>query len=190
VSCPPAGSCLIGGFYNATDTREQAYVAEENTTAGTSNAGSFGGARLVAGNLNKGPAAGVSDISCPTAGEFAICGFYTDGHGRQQGFIAVQSAATATTLTLSAARIKAGHENTEHLTVRVKATAGGTPAGEVTVKTGRVTLCSITLKNGQGSCRLSQNKLRPGKYTLAASYSAGTTYAASASPDTTLTVTR
>ena len=76
-----------------------------------------------------------------------------DKNHKQQGFIAVQSAATATALTLSTARIKAGHEHSERLAVRVKATAGGTPACKVTIKTGTVTLCAITLMNGQGSCR-------------------------------------
>lgn len=190
ASCPSAGSCLIGGFYNATDTREQAYVADENTTAGTSHVGSFGAAHLIAGNLNKGTTAGVIDISCPKAGECAIGGFYTDSHGHSQGFIATQSARTTTNLTLSTAKIQAGHENTEQLTVQVKPAAGGTPAGQVTIKTGRTTLCTITLKNGQGGCRLSQDKLQPGKHKLTASYSGGTIYAASTSPAKTLTVTK
>jgi Bacterial Ig-like domain (group 3) len=190
VSCPRSGSCLIGGFYAPSDTNQQAWIADENTRAGTSHVGSFGGAQLVAGNLNAGKAAGVDDISCPFAGECAIGGFYTDGKGKQQGFIATQSAATATSLTLSAARIKAGHENTERLTVQVKATAGGTRAGEVTITTGKVTLCAITPKAGHGSCQLSKNKLRPGHYKLTARYSGGTVYAASSSPRKSLTVTK
>jgi hypothetical protein len=190
VSCPAAGSCLIGGFYDITGSREQAYVADENTLAGTKDFGSFGGAQLVAGNLNKGGTAAVSDISCPRTGECAVAGFYTDKNHKQQGFIAIQSATTGTSLTLSAAKIKAGHEHSERLAVRVRATAGGTPAGRVTIKTGRITLCTITLKNSQGSCRLSQNKLRPGKYKLTASYGGGTIYAASSSPKRTLTVAR
>jgi hypothetical protein len=190
ASCPPAGSCLIGGFYDVSDSNQQAYVADENTLAGTKDIGSFGGAQLVAGNLNVGKTAAVNDISCARAGECAIGGFYTDSHGKTQGFIAVQSAATATALTLSAARVKAGHENSERLTVRVNARGGGTPAGKVTVKTGRTILCAITLKGGQGNCRLSQSKLRPGKYKLTAGYGGGTVYAASSSPKKTLTVTK
>jgi hypothetical protein len=139
VSCPAAGSCLVGGFYDITDNRQQAYVADENTLAGAKDFGSFGGAQLVAGNLNKGGTAAVNDISCPRAGECTISGFYTDKNHKQQGFIAVQSAATATALTLSTARIKAGHEHSERLAVRVKAAAGGTPVGKVTIKTGTVT---------------------------------------------------
>ena len=190
ASCPPAGRCVIGGFYNVTGNSQQAYIADENTLAGTNDTGSFGGARLVAGNLNKGGTAAVNDISCPRAGECAIGGFYTDSHGKQQGFIATQPAATATALTLSPARIKAGHEHAERLTVKVRAAGGGTPAGKVTVKTGRITLCAITINSGAGSCRLSQNKLRPGTYKLTARYDGGTTYAASTSPKKTLTVTR
>ncbi len=188
ASCPPAGRCVIGGFYNVTDNSPD--IADENTLAGTNDTGSFGGARLVAGNLNKGGTAAVNDISCPRAGECAIGGFYTDSHGKQQGFIATQPAATATALTLSPARIKAGHEHAERLTVKVRAAGGGTPAGKVTVKTGRITLCAITINSGAGSCRLSQNKLRPGTYKLTARYDGGTTYAASTSPKKTLTVTR
>ena len=44
--------------------------------------------------------------------------------------------ASTTKLTLSAARIRVGHEETEHLTVQVKAASGGAPTGKVTIKAG------------------------------------------------------
>ncbi|HET7015714.1 MAG TPA: Ig-like domain-containing protein [Streptosporangiaceae bacterium] len=190
VSCPPSGGCLIGGFYVDGKNKQQAYISAESTLEGTTDFGTFGGAQLIAGNLNAGGTAAVNDIFCSRASECAIGGFYTDSHGKQQGFVAVKSAGTVTTLTLSAARVKAGHEHAERLTVRVKAVAGGTPAGKVTVKTGRVTLCVIAIKGGSGSCRLSQNKLRPGTYKLAARYGGGTIYTPSDSQKKTLTVTR
>jgi hypothetical protein len=97
---------------------------------------------------------------------------------------------TSTTLSLSAARIKVGHEQAEHLTVRVKPQTSGIPAGKVTVRAGSATLCVITLKSAKGSCTLAASKLRPGTYKLIASYAGGTPYAASASAKKTLTVTR
>ncbi len=190
VSCPPAGSCLIGGNFTDSKGKQQAYVARENATAGTTGFGAFGAAQPVAGNLNVGGTAAVNDVSCPRAGECVIGGFYSASKGEHQGFIAVESAVTATSLTLSAAKVKAGHEHTERLAVQVKPVAGGTPAGRVTITTGRVTVCAITLKGGKGGCQLAQSKLRPGAYKLTARYAGGTVYAASSSPSKTLTVTK
>ena len=102
ASCPATGSCLAGGHYTDAAGHQQAYVSAENTLAGTTDFGAFGGARQVAGNLNTGGKAAVNDISCPRAGQCAVGGYYTDGKGHQQGFIADTSQPTSTTLTMSA----------------------------------------------------------------------------------------
>jgi hypothetical protein len=190
ASCPPSGSCLVGGHYTDAAGHQQAYISAENTLAGTKDFGAFGGAQQVAGNLNTGGNAAVSDISCPRDTQCAVGGFYTDGKGHQQGFIADASQPTSTTLTLSAAKVKAGHEQAEHLTVRVKPATSGTPAGKVTIKAGSATLCVITLKGAKGSCTLTARKLRPGRYQLTARYGGGTPYGPSTSPKKALTVTK
>jgi len=301
ASCPATGSCVIGGFFSpGQDTGGHSYISVENTTPGTRDFGSFGGAQELAQNLDVGGNTTVNDISCPFAGECAIVGFYVDGNDSQQGYVADLSAATATTvsasattvaagnehqvkitakvtsfaggtpagsvsvlavgsgdqnpvctitlaggsgdcalpagslapgsytftgnyngnqvysgstsasgggggptfhvlskplatstaLTLSAAKVKAGHEQTEHLTVRIKPKTGAAPAGKVTIKAGSTKLCVITLKRGQGRCTLTARKLRPGTYKLTARYGGDVAHTTSTSPKKTLTVTK
>jgi hypothetical protein len=189
-SCPATGSCVTGGDYTDPAGHQQAFISVESTLAGTKDFGTFGGARQVAGNLNTGGNAGVSDISCPVAGRCAIGGFYTNGKGKQQGFVAEMLKSTSTTLTLSAAKVKAGHEQAERLAVRVRSAVNSTPAGKVTVKARSATLCVITLRRATGSCTLTARKLPPGRYQLTASYGGGTGFAGSTSPAKVLTVTR
>lgn len=97
---------------------------------------------------------------------------------------------TTTALTLSTGKIRAGHEQAEHLTVHVRPRTSGTPAGQVTIKAGATTLCRITLSRAAGGCTLSKNKLRPGTYHLTATYAGTTRFAGSASAKKTLTVTK
>ena len=97
---------------------------------------------------------------------------------------------TTPSLALSAAKVRAGHEQSEHLSVQVKPKFSGTPTGKVTIKAGSVKVCVITLKGGKGSCTLKASQLRAGTYQLAASYPATAPYAASASARKTLTVTK
>jgi len=97
---------------------------------------------------------------------------------------------TTTALTLSTSKVRAGHEQAEHLTVRVKPRTSGTPAGQVTIKAGATTLCKITLSHAAGGCTLSKNKLSPGTYHLTATYAGPTRFAGSASAKKTLTVTK
>jgi hypothetical protein len=104
--------------------------------------------------------------------------------------LTVASEPTATALSLSTARVKFGHEQSEKLTVQVKPQTSGTPAGQVTIKAGSTALCTITLKAAKGSCTLTAKKLRIGKYQLTASYPGNTLYAGSTSPKKTLTVTK
>lgn len=111
---------------------------------------------------------------------------------RSSGKAALTVAAepTSTSLTLSAARVRSGHEQAERLTAAVKPAFGGTPAGVVTIRAGSVTICAITLRSGKGTCTLTASTLRPGTYQLVARYGGRTPYAGSASARKTLTVTR
>ncbi len=97
---------------------------------------------------------------------------------------------TTTRLTLSATRIKAGHEGTEHLTAQVKAASGGAPTGNVTFKAGSTRLCRVPLRHGQARCTLTARQLRPGTYKITARYGGDIAHAPAISPKQTLTVTK
>ena len=96
----------------------------------------------------------------------------------------------ATAIVLSAARVTYGHEGSERLTVRVAGQYAGIPAGKVTVKSGKTTVCTITLTSGQGSCVLAARKLPVGIRTLVAVYSGSSDFTGAASPTKTLKVVK
>lgn len=100
----------------------------------------------------------------------------------------VTKAATRTGLALSAGTITYGHEQAEHLTVRVAPQYRGIPAGIVTVTAGTVTVCVI--KAPKGSCTLASTRLKAGTYHLVARYNGGADFKGSSSPPVTLTVVR
>jgi Bacterial Ig-like domain (group 3) len=106
-----------------------------------------------------------------------------------QATLTVAAEPTATSLALSTGSVRSGHEQAERLSVQVRPAIGGTPAGQVTIKAGSVTVCVVTLNFGKGTCTLSASKLRPGTYLLAARYGGKSPFAASASARKTLTVT-
>src|SRR6266851_200135 len=83
VSCARAGECSAGGFYLDGSGRRQGFVAGETN-------GVWGRAREVPGlaALNRGGTAEVGSVSCARAGQCSAGGFYRDGSGRVQGFVA------------------------------------------------------------------------------------------------------
>ncbi|MCW2932175.1 MAG: hypothetical protein JWM19_3137 [Actinomycetia bacterium] len=104
--------------------------------------------------------------------------------------------ATTVTVTASATQLTYGSEPAETFTATVSSPAGGTPTGTVTV-TGpddtidgtRITLCTITLAAGTGSCQVAKPTLPGGADTITAKYGGDVSYAA-ASGSTTVTVAR
>jgi hypothetical protein len=82
ISCPAAGACAAGGYYRHGARREAFVVSEKN--------GSWGNAVEVPGlaTLNTGGHARVDSISCPAPGECGAGGFYDDGSGGRQAFVA------------------------------------------------------------------------------------------------------
>ena len=111
------------------------------------------------------------------------------GSTSAQHALTVAAEPTSTGLSLSTGTVQLGHEQSEHLTTTVKPAFSGTATGKVTINAGSTGICTITLVNGTGSCTLSASKLRPGKYTLTATYAATSLFAASTSPMKALTVT-
>ena len=97
-------------------------------------------------------------------------------------------AASAASLALLRSSVAYGHENGDKLTVKVTSPLGGTPGGTVTIAVKSTVLCTIRLAKGTGGCTLSAKRLRPGSYSLTASYG-GSTYIAGSSAAKTLKVT-
>jgi hypothetical protein len=104
--------------------------------------------------------------------------------------LTVSKASSKASLTLSAPKVTYGHEGSEHLSVEVKPRYSGTPGGTVKVKSGRNTVCVITLKSGKGSCVLAAKKLKAGTYHLVASYGGNADFAGANSGARTLTVAK
>ena len=83
LSCASAGNCSAGGTYSYASGRYQAFVAGERN-------GTWGKAEEVPGiaALNRGGHAVTGSVSCAAAGNCSAGGFYTDGSGHQQAFVA------------------------------------------------------------------------------------------------------
>ena len=85
VSCGAAGNCAAGGSYTDRRHHRQGFVAAERR-------GRWGPAIKVPGlaALNTGGNAGVSAVSCPSAGNCTAAGDYKDQAGHTQGFVAAE----------------------------------------------------------------------------------------------------
>jgi hypothetical protein len=85
VSCASAGNCAAGGYYTDSSGDSQAFVADEAD-------GSWGDAIEVPGTaaLNVGNIAEVTSVSCPSAGNCTLGGYYGDNGttGGTQAFVA------------------------------------------------------------------------------------------------------
>jgi cytochrome c551/c552 len=82
VSCASAGNCSAGGQYADAPGHAQAFVVGERN-------GTWGTAKEVPGTavLNRGGVAGISSVSCASAGNCSASGFYKDRSGRFQVFV-------------------------------------------------------------------------------------------------------
>ena len=231
VSCPSPGDCAAVGSYTDHPGNAQSFVVTEKN-------GAWLPAQEITGDLNKGSGvlAGATSVSCPSAGNCAVGAQYTDGAGAPAGLprhraewrlaagqgnrrrprqgrerggrrrllpdgeqlhaVGYYTAAgvmhtfvvagaitqpTTTTLALSAAVVRYGHEQSGRITVTVVPRYGGTSAGTVKVRAGHVTVCEITLASGRGSCRLSARQLPRDTYRLTAAYAGGPGFLASTS---------
>jgi hypothetical protein len=89
VSCGSAGNCTAAGSYTDAAGHGQAYVVNQVN-------GTWHNAQEIPGTaaLNKGGFAGVYSVSCASAGNCAAGGFYHDGAGRVQAFVASETGGT------------------------------------------------------------------------------------------------
>jgi hypothetical protein len=181
VSCAFAGNCVASGYSHFGDAT-QAFTLNEVS-------GTWGTAQPLPGiaKLNTGMLVQMANVACAAAGSCALGGDFVDKGGHGHGFLDEESTATVTSLKLSMARIRFGHEQNETLSVTVKARTGGTPDGQVRIAS-KATICVIKLKAGKGSCELGPKKLKPGTYQLTGEYGGSSTYGSSATPAEKLTV--
>ena len=104
--------------------------------------------------------------------------------------LTVRRATSRTTLTLSPASVKYGHETSVKITVAVAPQFSGTPAGNVIITAGKATLCTVRLASATHTCSLpSKRALSPGRHVLTASYRGSADFAPSSAAKT-LTVTK
>ena len=191
ISCASAGNCtLVGGYdwYHGVGYAANApFVADE---AG----GRWGSVQLLPGMaaLNVGVFAPVTaGLSCGAAASCTTAGYYTGPDGLIQPFAATETplAGTTTSLSLSAAKVSYGSEQSERASVSVSAKAVS-PTGKVTVQAGSAAVCTITLHSGTGSCAVPATKFGAGTATLTASYGGGTGLAPSSSAGKSFTVAK
>ena len=88
MSCASAGNCAVTGYYSAFGDGDEGFVV--NQTDGT-----WGDAIPIPAliSLNTGGDAEGTSVSCASAGNCAVTGFYTDSPGKQ-GFVVNQTNGT------------------------------------------------------------------------------------------------
>jgi hypothetical protein len=89
VSCSSAGNCAAAGTYADGSLHWQAFVVSERN-------GIWGNAIKMPGSatLNVGGKAGISSVSCASAGNCAAGGSYTDGSGHTHAFVVNETSGT------------------------------------------------------------------------------------------------
>ncbi len=102
--------------------------------------------------------------------------------------VTVAKATSATTLGVSPSKVTYGDEQAARFSVTVSPEFGGTPGGTVAVTEGTVTLCTITLSSGGGSCEMLPARVAVSTYHAVATYEGSGDFATSASGAETLTV--
>lgn len=85
VSCPAIGSCSATGFYDDKSGHFQVFVVSQRNGK-WGKAAEFPGS----GQLNAGGVASILALSCPSAGNCAAGGAYTDHDGNVQAFVATE----------------------------------------------------------------------------------------------------
>ena len=102
--------------------------------------------------------------------------------------VAKTKTATTTTLSISEPNLLYGSEESEVFTATTTSN-GATPTGEVEIKANNKKVCTANLSGGRASCSpTKQTALKLGSYSVIADYKGGKEFAASLSPDGSLTV--
>lgn len=117
---------------------------------------------------------------------------FTAAPQAEQSFTVVR-ASTSSKLTLLAAPVPYGREQTVTFRVGVSPQFSGNPSGNVSIVSGTTTLCSATISNGSGSCSMppsSATLLAAGNHAVTATYMGSPDFSPSASAPTTMTVSK
>jgi len=197
---PPTSTVLALSAARVTYGKEQAErvsvtvsAASGGTPSGTVTVKA--GTAVLCGNIML--AAGRAGCTVPAtklpAGTWHLTASYSGSAGLGPSTAAAKTltvarAASKITLSLSAARVTYGQERSERLTVKVTPQYAGMPAGKVTVKSGKTTVCTITLASGKGGCTLAARKLPVGTRTLTAVYAGSSDFTGAASARKTIKV--
>jgi hypothetical protein len=182
VSCASPGNCAALGFYTDAGGTGQVFTTDEVN-------GTWGSAAKLPGQANQGVFSPQSSVACWSAGRCAAGGVIATSTGLQAR-VSVESPAASATLATNTATVKFGQEQSERLTINVKAKTGGTPAGTVTVTAGQTTIAVVTLKRGKATWILQPRQLRPGTYQLTGSYASSNGYNSVTTARKKLVVTR
>ena len=104
----------------------------------------------------------------------------------------ITKATAVMTSGVSTSTVIYGNESQAAFSVTVASPGSGTPTGTVTFKQGATTLCTVTLANGTGSCTPTAAALAASgsAYTVVATYSGDTNFAAPATQNISLTVSK
>jgi hypothetical protein len=130
-------------------------------------------------------AAGASELTAAYAGsdDFAAS-------TSLPAFLTISPTTTTTALSLSAATVDYGDEQSEQVTVAVTSEYVGRPSGAVTVKSGTRPVCVVTVAAGKGTCALAASALAAGTADLSAAYAGDGDFAPSHSTSRVLTVAK
>ena len=186
VACSSPGYCSVGGSY-AFSTYERAFLAQQTR-------GSWGAPQPVVGlaALGNDPQEAVTAITCAPAGSCSAAGIFSPTGTDVLAPFAVSQVPlrpTDSVLALTAGRAVYGDEQAVQAAVAVSA-ASGTAVGPVTVRSGSVAACTLTLSSGTGTCTLPAARFAAGTVRLVAAYGGGPGLAPSVSATKTLTVVR
>jgi large repetitive protein len=149
---------------------------------------SGGGQTLCGGTLsNHLGTCHVASATMLAAGAYTLTAVYSGDENSQPSSdsesFTVSPPPTTTILTLSANRATFGGEQSENLSVSVTPSAfiAGTPSGTVTLNHGSSAIATINLVNGAANMTLGPTQVKPGRYTITASYSGDGTFVSSTS---------
>jgi hypothetical protein len=133
-------------------------------------------------------------LSYPAGVTKVTATYFGDGNflssASQAIMLRINKATTKTRLTIKAAKITYGHEQSERLSATVSLQYAGTPGGKVVIKHGTAVVCTITLASGTGSCALAAKALPVAANHLSATYTGDGNFTGSGAPPVVLTVIR
>jgi hypothetical protein len=129
-------------------------------------------------------------------GTYRLTASYASSNGYDsdtsaQVTLTVAKPVSSVALALATAKVKAGHEQTARLAIKVTSPAGGLPAGKVTIRAGATALATVALgKSGTATWVMPASRLRPGTYQLTVSYASSNGYQPGVSAKKQLVVTK